>query len=219
MEKRDAIISILRAQLDLLRHGQHGASSEKIDRKIAQYELMLEEIEAARAESGALAGRPPLPERDETIEKPKRKPLPENLEKEEKVYAAPCSCPTCGGASFLKAPDKVTEVMEHVQASVKIVRHVEKRMICRGCDTEVSGEMPTRPIERGKPGPGLQAHIVVAKFDDHIPLYRLSEMYERGGVDISRSVMADWLGRGVGPDHAADPDDQGVHRRVRPNIH
>ncbi len=72
VEKRDAIISILRAQLDLLRHGQHGASSEKIDRKIEQYELMLEEIEAARAESDALAGRPPLPERDETTEKPKR---------------------------------------------------------------------------------------------------------------------------------------------------
>jgi hypothetical protein len=78
---------------------------------------------------------------------------------------------------------------------VKIVRHVEKRLVCRGCDTEVSGEMPTLPIERGKPGPGLLAHIVVAKFDDHIPLYRLSEMYERIGVDISRSVMADWLGR------------------------
>lgn len=59
--------------------------------------------------------------------------------------------------------------MEHVPASVKVVRHVEKRMICRDCDT-VSGEMPTLPIERGKPGPGLLAHIMVAKFDDHIPM-------------------------------------------------
>jgi transposase len=55
--------------------------------------------------------------------------------------------------------------------------------------------MPALPIERGKPGPGLLAHIMVAKFDDHIPLYRLSEMYDRRGVDISRSVMADWVGR------------------------
>lgn len=68
-------------------------------------------------------------------------------------------------------------------------------MICRDCDTTVSGEMPTLPIERGKPGPGLLAHIMVAKFDDHIPLYRLSEMYDRLGIDISRSVMADWVGR------------------------
>jgi transposase len=195
VDKRDAIIAILRAQLALLRHGQHGASSEKIDRKIEQYELMLEEIEAARAESEALAGTPPLPERSEEKDKAKRKPLPDTVPTEETVYEAPCSCPTCGGSSFLKAPDKVTKVLEHVPASVKVVRHVEKRMACRGCDMVVSGEMPTLPIVRGKPGPGLLAHILVAKFDDHIPLYRLTEMYERIGVDISRSVMADWVGR------------------------
>lgn len=89
----------------------------------------------------------------------------------------------------------MVQVLEHVPASVKIVRHVEKRMICRDGDTTVAGEMPTLPIERGKPGPGLLAHIMIAKFDDHIPLYRLSEMYERLGIDISRSVMADWVGR------------------------
>jgi hypothetical protein len=75
------------------------------------------------------------------------------------------------------------------------VRHIEKRLICQGCDTALSGHMPSLPIERGKPGPGLLAHIMVAKFDDHIPLYRLSEIYDRLGVDISRSVMADWVGR------------------------
>jgi transposase len=155
VDKRDAIIAILRAQLDLLRHRQHGASSEKIGRKIEQYELMLEEIEAARAESEALAGAPPLPERGEDKDQAKRQPLPDTVPTEETVYEAPCSCPTCGGSSFLKAPDKVTKVLEHVPASVKVVRHVEKRMVCRGCDTIVSGEMPTLPIVRGKPGPGL----------------------------------------------------------------
>ncbi|WP_342626490.1 IS66 family transposase [Asticcacaulis excentricus] len=100
-----------------------------------------------------------------------------------------------GSTSFLKAADKVVEVMEHVPASVKVVRHIEKRLICKDCDTTVAGEMPKLPITRGKPGPSLLAHIMVAKFDDHIPLYRLSEMYERMGIDISRSVMADWVGR------------------------
>jgi transposase len=156
---------------------------------------MLEEIEASRAEADARAGKTPLPELDEVPGKPKRKPLPDGLPTEELVYPAPCSCPTCGGTSFLKAADKVVQLMEHVPASVKIVRHVEKRMICKGCDTTVAGVMPTLPIERGKPGPGLLAHIMVAKFDDHIPLYRLSEMYDRLGIDISRSVMADWVGR------------------------
>jgi transposase len=193
--KRDSIIGLLRAQLELLRHRQHGPSSEKIDRKIEQFELMLEEIEASRAEVEVRSGKSPLPELDDAPSKPKRKPLPDGLPTEELVYQAPCSCPTCGGTSFLKAADKVVQVMEHVPASVKIVRHVEKRMVCRGCDTTVAGVMPTLPIERGKPGPGLLAHIMVAKFDDHIPLYRLSEMYDRLGIDISRSVMADWVGR------------------------
>jgi len=189
--KRDSMIGLLRAQLELLRHRQHGASSEKIDRKIEQFELMLEEIEASRAEAEMRSGKAPLPELDDALDKPKRKPLPDGLPTEELVYAAPCNCPTCGSTSFLKAADKVVQVMEHVPASVKIVRHVEKRMICRDCDTTVAGEMPTLPIERGKPGPGLLAHIMVAKFDDHIPLYRLSEMYDRLGIDISRSVMAE----------------------------
>jgi len=136
-----------------------------------------------------------LPETDDTPEKAKRRPLPNNLPTEDKVYEAACNCPTCGGTSFLKAADKVTQVMEHVPETMKIVRHVEKRLICRDCDTTVAGEMPTLPIARGKPGPGLLAHIMVAKFDDHIPLYRLSEMFDRIGIDISRSVMADWVGR------------------------
>ena len=191
--KRNSIIDILKAQLHLLRHGKHGASSEKINRQIEQYELMLEEIEATRAE--AEIAKSPLPETDDTPEKAKRRPLPNNLPTEDKVYEAACNCPTCGGTSFLKAADKVTQVMEHVPESMKIVRHVEKRLICRDCDTTVAGEMPTLPIARGKPGPGLLAHIMVAKFDDHIPLYRLSEMFDRIGIDISRSVMADWVGR------------------------
>lgn len=195
VSKRDSIIGLLRAQLELLRHRQHGPSSEKIDRKIEQFELMLEEIEASRAEADARSANSPLPELDDEPDKPKRRPLPDGLPTEELVYAAPCICPTCGGTSFLKAADKVVQVMEHVPASVKIVRHIEKRMVCKDCDTTVSGEMPTLPIGRGKPGPGLLAHIMVAKFDDHIPLYRLSEMYDRLGIDISRSVIADWVGR------------------------
>jgi hypothetical protein len=131
VSKRDSIIELLRAQLALLRHQQHGASSEKIDRKIEQFELILEEIEASRAEAELRSGKPPLPALDDASEKPKRRPLPNGLLTEDQVYAAPCNCPTCGGMSFLKAADRVVQVMEHVPASVKIVRHIEKRMVCR----------------------------------------------------------------------------------------
>jgi hypothetical protein len=91
--------------LHLLRHGKHGASSEKINRQIEQYELMLDEIEATHAE--AEADKSPLPETQDQQEKAKRRPLPDNLPTEDKVYVAPCNRPTCGGTSFLKAADKV----------------------------------------------------------------------------------------------------------------
>jgi len=55
--------------------------------------------------------------------------------------------------------------------------------------------MPSRPIERGCPGPGLLAHVLVNKYVDHLPLYRQSLIYAREGVDLDRSTMADWLGK------------------------
>lgn len=97
--KRDSVIGLLRAQLELLQQRQHGASSEKI----WQFELMLEEIEASRAEAELRSGITPLPELNAAFEKPKRKPLPDGLTTEELVYAAPCNCLICVGTSFLKA--------------------------------------------------------------------------------------------------------------------
>ena len=55
--------------------------------------------------------------------------------------------------------------------------------------------LPSRPIERGRPGPGLLAHVLVSKYADHLPLYRQSQIYAREGVDLDRSTMADWVGR------------------------
>jgi len=55
--------------------------------------------------------------------------------------------------------------------------------------------MPSRPIERGRPGPGLLTHVLVSKFSDYPPLYRQSQIYERDGVDLDRSTLADWVGK------------------------
>ena len=55
-----------------------------------------------------------------------------------------------------------------------------------------------RPIERGRPGPGLLAHVLVRRFADHLPLYRQSQIYAREGVDLDRSTMADWVRKSTG---------------------
>jgi transposase len=55
--------------------------------------------------------------------------------------------------------------------------------------------MPSLPIERGRPGPGLLAQVLIAKYCDHLPLYRQAAIYARDGVDLDRSTLADWVGR------------------------
>ena len=76
-----------------------------------------------------------------------------------------------------------------------MIRHVRPKLSCRQCETIVQAPIPSLPIERGRPGPGLLAHVLVAKYADHLPLYRQSDIYAREGVDLERSTLADWVGR------------------------
>ena len=68
-------------------------------------------------------------------------------------------------------------------------------MACSGCDCFTQAPLPLRPIERGRPGPGLLAHVLVNKYADHLPLYRQSQIFERDGLDLARSTLADWVGK------------------------
>ena len=79
--------------------------------------------------------------------------------------------------------EDVTEVLEYVPASFKVIRHIRPKLSCRTCETIVQAPMPSLPIERGKPGPGLLAHVLVSKYADHLPLYRQSDIYAREGVN------------------------------------
>src|SRR5271166_215949 len=191
LHTRDTLIEKLKAQLALLRRARYGASSEKVERQIEQLELALEDIEAAAGETAP----PPVAKADAEKAKPARQPLPEHLPRVEVVHEiGDCACPTCGGRDFLKAGSVVSEVLDYVPASFRVVRHVRRKMVCKGCDTEIKAAMPSSPIERGKPGPGLLAHVLVSKYCDHLPLYRQEEIYARVGVELERTTLADWVG-------------------------
>lgn len=192
LHSRDTLIEKLKAQLAVLRRARFGASSEKIERSIEQLELALEDIEAADAEF-EVSARSVSGSREKT--KPSRQPLPDHLPRQELVHQAACACPVCGGSDFIRNGETVSEVLDYVPASFRVVRHVQPRFTCKGCDNDVKATMPSLPIERGKPGPGLVAHVLTAKYCDHLPLYRQSEIYAREGVDLSRSTMADWVGK------------------------
>jgi hypothetical protein len=85
--------------------------------------------------------------------------------------------------------------LDYVPARFKVIRHVRPRFACRTCESVHQMPMPSLPIERGRAGPGLLAQVLVAKFCDHLPLYRQSLIYAREGVDLDRSTLADWVGR------------------------
>ena len=194
VKSKGLLIEQLKAQIAKLKRMQFGKSSEKLDSQIAQLELQLDELEEDEADAAAKSPAVVQELIKETPEKPYRKPLPDHLPRQDEVHEPACTCPNCGGA-MRKLGEDVTEILDYVPASFKVIRHVRPKLSCRVCETIVQQPMPSLPIERGRPGPGLLAHVLVAKYADHLPLYRQSGIYAREGVELKRSTLADWVGR------------------------
>lgn len=192
LRSRSERIEHLKLLLDKYRHMLFGRKSEKITAQLEQLELELEEQETVQAEAEAFADR--ISPSKEPKPRPERKPLPEHLERETRTHAPGTDCcPDCGG-QLRHFGDDVSEQLEYVPESFRVIRHVRPKFTCTECDRVVEALAPSRPIERGLAGPGLLAHVIVSKFADHLPLYRQSEIYARQGVEISRSTLAGWVG-------------------------
>jgi len=175
-----------------LQRMQFGRKSEKVERQIEQLELKLEELEANRSEQVPPLEQPsPTPR---TASKPARRPLPPHLPREFKTHEPeqPC-CPECGG-TLSKLGEDVSEVLEYIPESFKVIRHVRPKLSCTACDVIVQAPAPSRPIERGIAGPALLAHVLTSKYCDHLPLHRQNAIYARQGVDLEDSTLADWVG-------------------------
>ena len=123
-----------------------------------------------------------------------RKPFPETAPRETVTHMPEASCcPHCSG-QFKPLGEDVSEMLEYVPASFKVVRHVRPKLACAHCDHIAQADAPSRPIPRGIAGPALLAHMLVGKFCDHLPLYRQSAIYARSGLDLDRALLADWVG-------------------------
>src|SRR5215813_610971 len=103
------------------------------------------------------------------------------------------ACPDCGG-ELRKLSEDVSEMLEYVPESFQVIRQVRPKLSCRQCERILQAPAPSRPIARGLAGAGLLAHVLVSKYADHLPLYRQCEIYERQGVELERSTLADWVG-------------------------
>jgi len=189
---RELEVEHLKLLLAKLRRMQFGRSSEQLDERINQLELSIEELEASEVQAAPAAT---IAERIKHT--PVRKPLPPSLPREAVVYPAvpaDCACPACGG-KLRPLGEDVTEILERIPEQFKVIRIVRPKLSCASCSHIVQAPAPSRPIERGIAGPGLLAHILVAKYCDHTPLYRQSQIYAREGIDLDRSTLAGMVGR------------------------
>jgi transposase len=191
----EAMIAHLKLQIEKLRRELYGQRSERTARLLDQMELQLEELETKAvedeiaAEAAALQASLPAPRR-----RPSRKPFPEHLPRERVVIAAPTSCPCCGSLKLSKLGEDVTETLEVVPRSWKVIQTVREKFTCRQCEAITQPPAPFHVTPRGFVGPNLLATILFEKFGQHQPLNRQSERYAREGVDLSVSTLADQVG-------------------------
>jgi Transposase C of IS166 homeodomain/zinc-finger binding domain of transposase IS66/Group II intron, maturase-specific domain len=160
---RNSEIEHLKLIIAKLRRMMFGSKSEKIAREVEQLELKLEELETGEA------ARPPAaaPTSSSPRRKRQRRPLPEHLPRETHTHMpAEEACSACGG-ELSKLGEDVSEMLEYIPASFKVIRHVRPKMCCTRCDAIAQAPAPGRPIDRGLPGPGLLAHVLVSKYADH----------------------------------------------------
>jgi transposase len=195
LDSRTTEIENLKLLILKLKRMHFGPRSEKFDRDIKQLELRLEDLEASQA---AVEPPPIVPAtivlKQQAPRKPARRPLPADLPRETETIAPEHqACPDCGG-TLRHLGEDVSETLEYVPARFKVIRTVRPKLSCAGCSQIVQAPAPSRPIDRGLAGPGLLAHVLVAKYADHLPLYRQAEIYAREGVELDRSTLADWVG-------------------------
>ena len=152
LRHRDLLIEKLRHQLAGLRRQRYGVSAESLD----QLELALEDEELARATVADTAPRA-------VKSTPRRHALPGHLPREETVLHPEEHCAD-GGGVLKRLGEDVTEEFEYVPARFVVRRLVRPRLTCTRCERFHQAPLPARPIERGRPGPGLLAHVLVSKY-------------------------------------------------------
>src|SRR6202166_2708812 len=153
-------IEHLKAQLAVLRRARFGRSSEKLDREIEQLELVLGELEESVAESNARTAQAKQERASPARAKPAdrkpggRKPLPAHLPREQVIHQPPPACVCCGGKVLRKIADDLTEVLEYVPSSFKVMQHVRPKLSCRDCEDDRAGGAAVVPDRARSGGPG-----------------------------------------------------------------
>lgn len=192
LRAHDLLVQALRVRIAKLKKQAFGKSSGKIEREIEQLELALEDLQVAQVAMSEADTTPPE-DRDtgeadaadadaKDDKKPRRRPrVSDTTPRERREIDPGDSCPDCGG-DLRAVGEDVSELLDMIAARLKVIEVARVKKSCRRCEKMVQAPAPSRPIPRSMAGPGLPAYILTSKFDDHVPLYRLNEIFSRMGV-------------------------------------
>ena len=186
----------LNFEIARLKHWRFGSSSESLEgsTQAVLFEAIL--LDTALEDRAALeALKPASPVAKSSKRRPVRQALPAHLPRidhHHEIGPLHCAC----GQAFKRIGEEVSEKLDCVPAQFFVHRHIRGKYACSCCQTIQIEPMPAQIIDKGIPAAGLIAQVIVAKLDDHLPLYRQEEIYSRSGVHIARSSMAQWMGVG-----------------------
>ena len=193
-EKKAAVEAILRRF--------YGPKNERFDvRQLLLFGQQVETLPLDEASISEEAGDKLLTRRITKKHKHGRHPLPDHLPRidiEHDLSEDGKKCPCCGEARC-RIGQEVSEQLEYLPASFKVLRHIRHKYACGKCDAEgynpniAAAKKPAQPIDKGLPGPGLLAYVIVSKLGDHLPLYRLEHIFARQQLHVARSTMCAWL--------------------------
>ena len=190
----------LRDRLDQLLRRLYGPRAERYD---PNQPLLFPDL-LASAEPGAAptpSPAPPTPPAKDKKSGHGRKTLPKNLRRERIDYTlseAERLCPCCGLLRHEIGVD-ISNQLDYQPASLFVVEHAEHSYACSACQGQVvRAHKAPQVLEKGLPGPGLLAQVIVSKYVDHLPLYRQEKIFLRQGVELARSTLGDWMAHAAG---------------------
>src|SRR3954468_24241495 len=192
-----ALIAHLKLQIEKLNRDRYGPRSERTARLLDQLELTLEELESAATEdeiAAEMSAAKATKVASFTRKRPSRQPFPGHLPRERVIVPGPVVCTCCGGARLSKLGEDITETLEVIPKSWKVIQHVREKFTCRDCEKISQAPAPFHVLARGGGGQSLLAMVLFEKFGQHQPLNRQAERYAKEGVPISLSTLADQVG-------------------------
>jgi transposase len=191
---KEALNEKLTYEVAHLKRMKFAATSEAfngVEQRSLLEETIDEDIEAASQELAKL--KPTDSEPQPPKDKPRRQPLPADLPRTD-FHHEPgntnCKC----GCALKRIGEDVSEKLDYTPGVFTVERHIRGKWVCQGCETITQAPVPAHIIDKGIPTAGLLAQVLIAKYLDHLPLYRQEQIFGRAGLAIPRSTLAAWVG-------------------------